>query len=142
MQNGFVNFALQLYIFLLFVATYRWFLFYLSLFGVFFKAYILIKKNNNDPFLSEDSCIKLWDLRKLKNFKTIQLEEGYEVKDLSFDRSGSYLAVAGTDVRVFLCKQWNELLVMHDHTATATGVRFGDNARYAIIIFWTSYDQI
>ena len=103
---------------------------------------ISTKKNNNDPFLSEDSCIKLWDLRKLKNFKTIQLEEGYEVKDLSFDRSGSYLAVAGTDVRVFLCKQWNELLVMHDHTATATGVRFGDNARYAIIIFWTSYDQI
>ena len=77
-------------------------------------------------------------MRKLKNFKTIQLEEGYEVKDLSFDRSGSYLAVAGTDVRVFQCKQWNELLVMHDHTATATGVRFGDNARYAIIVFGTS----
>ena len=69
-------------------------------------------------------------MRKLRNFKTIQLEEGYEVKDLSFDSSGSYLAVAGTDVRVFLCKQWNELLVSHDHTATATGVRFGDNARY------------
>lgn len=87
---------------------------------------------------AEDSCIKLWDLRKLKNFKTIQLEEGYEVKDLSFDRSGSYLAVAGTDVRVFQCKQWNELLVMHDHTATATGVRFGDNARY---IASTSMDR-
>jgi len=87
---------------------------------------------------ADDSCVKLWDLRKLRNFKTIQLEEGYEVKDLSFDSSGSYLAVAGTDVRVFLCKQWNELLVSHDHTATATGVRFGDNARY---IASTSMDR-
>ena len=34
------------------------------------------------PFL-EDSCVKLWDLRKLKNFKTLQLEEGYEVDILS-----------------------------------------------------------
>jgi hypothetical protein len=32
--------------------------------------------------------VKLWDLRKLKNFKTLQLEEGYEVRDLCFDSSG------------------------------------------------------
>ena len=48
---------------------------------------------------ADDSCVKLWDLRKLKNFRTIQLDEGYEVKDLEFDQSGTYLAVAGTDVR-------------------------------------------
>lgn len=48
---------------------------------------------------SSDSCVKLWDLRKLKNFKTIQLEDGYEVKDLCFDQSGTYLAVAGSDIR-------------------------------------------
>jgi len=48
---------------------------------------------------AEDSCVKLWDLRKLKNFKTLQLEESYEVKDICFDQSGTYLAVAGTDVR-------------------------------------------
>ena len=28
---------------------------------------------------AEDSAVKLWDLRKLKNFKTINLEEGYKV---------------------------------------------------------------
>ena len=28
---------------------------------------------------ADDSCVKLWDLRKLKNFKTISLEDGYEV---------------------------------------------------------------
>lgn len=79
---------------------------------------------------ADDACVKLWDLRKLKNFKTIQLEDGHEVKDLCFDQSGSYLAVAGSDVRVYLCKQWQELKVFNDHTAMATGVRFGRNAQY------------
>ena len=78
----------------------------------------------------EDSCVKLWDLRKLKNFKTLQLDDGYEVKDLCFDSSGSYLAVAGKDVRVYLCKQWETLKVVGEHTAIATGVRFGQNATY------------
>ena len=92
--------------------------------------------------------MKLWDLRKLKNFRTLQLDEGYEVKDLSFDSSGTYLAVAGSDVRVYLCKQWDVLKVMtnmvkistsltsfsfqslSEHTAQATGVRFGERANY------------
>lgn len=73
--------------------------------------------------------MKLWDLRKLKNFKTIQLDEGYEVKDLCFDQSGTYLAVAGTDVRIYLCKQWESLKTFNDHTALAMGVRFGTNAQ-------------
>ncbi|KAG5678481.1 hypothetical protein PVAND_008151 [Polypedilum vanderplanki] len=79
---------------------------------------------------ASDSCVKLWDLRKLKNFKTIQLEDGYEVKDLCFDQSGTYLAIAGTDIRVYLCKQWTELKVFNDHTATSTGVRFGRHAQW------------
>merc|ERR1712226_301938 len=80
---------------------------------------------------ADDACVKLWDLRKLDfNFKTIQLDEGYEVRDLCFDKSGTYLAVAGTDVRVYLCKQGNELAAFGDHTAMATGVLFGPNASY------------
>uniref|UniRef100_A0A0A9X6C4 Pre-mRNA-processing factor 19 n=1 Tax=Lygus hesperus TaxID=30085 RepID=A0A0A9X6C4_LYGHE len=79
---------------------------------------------------ADDACIKLWDLRKLKNFKTLQLDDGYEIKDLSFDQSGTYLAVAGTDIRVYVCKQWQELKVFNDHTAMATGVRFGRNAQF------------
>lgn len=46
-----------------------------------------------------EPCVKLWDLRKLKNFKTIQLDDNYEIKDLCFDQSGTYLAIAGTDIR-------------------------------------------
>lgn len=78
---------------------------------------------------AEDSVIKLWDLRKLKNFKTIQLEDNYEVKDLSFDYSGTYLACAGTDVRIYQVKQWDVLKTFTDHSAVATGVRFGTSAK-------------
>lgn len=87
---------------------------------------------------TDDACVKLWDLRKLKNFKTIQLDDGYEIKDLCFDQSGTYLAIAGTDVRVYLCKQWQELQCFNDHTALATGVRFGKHAQY---IASTSMDR-
>ncbi|KAI9575430.1 hypothetical protein GQX74_009696 [Glossina fuscipes] len=86
----------------------------------------------------DDACVKLWDLRKLKNFKTIQLDDGYEVKDLCFDQSGTYLAVAGTDVRVYLSKQWQDLKIFNIHTTLATGVRFGKHARY---IASTSMDR-
>ncbi|KAH9499388.1 Pre-mRNA-processing factor 19 [Bulinus truncatus] len=83
---------------------------------------------------AEDSVVKLWDLRKLKNFKTIQLEDNYQVKGLCFDQSGTYLAVAGSDVRVYLCKQWSELAVFNDHTAAATGVRFGHNSSFIVSV--------
>lgn len=79
---------------------------------------------------AEDACIKLWDLRKLKNFKSVQLEEGYVTRELCFDRSGTYLAVAGGDVRVLLCRQWQQILAFNEHTAAATGVRFGRDAAY------------
>jgi len=79
---------------------------------------------------ADDSVVKLWDLRRLSNFKTITLDSNYEVKALRFDHSGTYLAVGGTDVRVYLCKKWTELTVLNDHTAQATGVGFGSNASF------------
>lgn len=35
---------------------------------------------------AEDSVVKLWDLRKLKNFKTLQLTDKYEVSHISFKK--------------------------------------------------------
>lgn len=32
--------------------------------------------------------------------------------------------------RVYLCKVWSELRIFNDHTAMATGVRFGANGAY------------
>lgn len=87
---------------------------------------------------ADDASVKLWDLRKLKNFKTINLDDGYEVKCLSFDQSGTYLSVAGSDVRVYLVKQWECLCSFNDHTAMATAARFG---RHASFLASTSMDR-
>ncbi|KAI0980452.1 hypothetical protein GJ496_011983, partial [Pomphorhynchus laevis] len=79
---------------------------------------------------AEDAVIKIWDLRKLKNLKSIVLDENYEIKDIAFDYFGAYLGVAGTDVRVYQVKQWDMLCSFNDHTAAATGIRFGPLASY------------
>ena len=46
-----------------------------------------------------------------------------QVRDLCFDSSGTYLAVAGSDVRVYLCKQWNELKVTFMMAVTALPIK-------------------
>uniref|UniRef100_A0A8C4SE74 Pre-mRNA-processing factor 19 n=1 Tax=Erpetoichthys calabaricus TaxID=27687 RepID=A0A8C4SE74_ERPCA len=79
---------------------------------------------------ADDSSVKLWDLRKLKNFKTIQLDDNYEVKSLVFDQSGTYLAVAGSDIRIYVCKQWSEVLNFTEHSGITTGVAFGQHAQF------------
>ncbi|OTF75491.1 pre-mRNA-processing factor 19-like protein [Euroglyphus maynei] len=79
---------------------------------------------------AEDSLIKLWDLRKLKNFKTITLEEGYQIKDLCFDQTGNYLAIAGSDIRIYISKQWEMIKTFEDHVGLVTSVRFGHNSSF------------
>lgn len=78
---------------------------------------------------SNDSTVKLWDLRKLKNFKTLEFESGFNANSLCFDQSGSYLAVGGNDVRVFQTnKEWTHLKTLTDHSAAVTGVAFQQHA--------------
>lgn len=80
---------------------------------------------------ADDEVIKLWDLRKLKNFKTVSLDDKYAVRGLTFDSSGHYLAVAGSDVRVYqISKQCDLVTTFKTHTKEATDVRFGPNASY------------
>ena len=62
----------------------------------------------------------------------------FKVKDLVFDYSGAYLACAGTDVRIYQSKHWDLLKTINDHTAVATGVRFGTHAKY---LFTSSLDK-
>jgi len=79
---------------------------------------------------ADDSVVKLWDLRKLKNFKTITLDERDEIKSLCFDKSGNYLAVAGSNIQLYVVKQWTLLKTLTDHTGLVTSVKFGKNAGF------------
>jgi len=79
---------------------------------------------------ADDSVVKLWDLRKLKNFKTITLEDRFEVKTLSFDQSGTYLAVGGSEIQIYLVKQWELLKSFAEHSDVTTGVKFGKHASF------------
>ena len=42
---------------------------------------------------AEDSVVKLWDLRKLKNFKTLQLDDKYEASVKYFKYGRLLLAI-------------------------------------------------
>jgi len=81
---------------------------------------------------SADSSVKLWDLRKQLCVHTLRLEKGYGVKALQFDHSGSYVAVAGADVRVFAGKTLTHVKTFTDHAAAVTGVAFGDDAKWLV----------
>jgi len=78
----------------------------------------------------EQGNVKLWDLRKLQNFHTIPQSEMKNIAEMDFDQSGSYLAVAGDDLRVFTTKDWDLVKNWTDHTDQVTGVRFGSDAGF------------
>jgi len=87
---------------------------------------------------AEDCTVRLWDLRKLKNFKTITMDDKYNITDLAFDQSGTYLAFIGNDLRIYNSKTWNQVAVFNEHKGVGTGVRFGPSASY---IASTSQDR-
>ncbi|CAD6187921.1 unnamed protein product [Caenorhabditis auriculariae] len=78
---------------------------------------------------SEDGEVKLWDLRKLKNLKTLSTQGSQPINDISFDMTGTYLAIGGQNVQLLHVKSWQECVTLTDNTAAVTGVRFGENAR-------------
>jgi len=80
----------------------------------------------------EQGNVKLWDLRKLQNFHTISQPEMKNIADMDFDLSGTYLAVAGDDLRVFQTKDWDVVKNWGDHTEQVTGVRFGNDAGFLV----------
>eukprot|EP00252_Welwitschia_mirabilis_P014162 TRINITY_DN31204_c0_g1_i1.p1 TRINITY_DN31204_c0_g1~~TRINITY_DN31204_c0_g1_i1.p1 ORF type:complete len:523 (-),score=113.97 TRINITY_DN31204_c0_g1_i1:369-1937(-) len=84
--------------------------------------------------------VKLWDLRKLKNFRSFApYDADTATNSVQFDHSGSYLAIAGSDIRVYqvasVKQEWNLIKTFPDLSGTgkATCVRFGPDANYLAI---------
>ncbi|KAJ3196109.1 hypothetical protein HK101_010040 [Irineochytrium annulatum] len=83
---------------------------------------------------SEDmGIVRLWDLRKLTNFHSIDLKgQGVEgIQKVRFDYSGQYLgAAAGDHVRIFMNKTWEPLSKYAPiEGSTITDFKFGQNAK-------------
>ncbi|KQK23734.1 pre-mRNA-processing factor 19 [Brachypodium distachyon] len=84
--------------------------------------------------------VKLWDLRKLRNFRTISpYDPDTPTSSVEFDSSGSYLAVAGSDIRVYqvanVKMEWNLVKTLPDLSGTGkvTSVKFGTDAKYVAV---------
>mmetsp|Transcript_24199 Transcript_24199/g.33557 ORF Transcript_24199/g.33557 Transcript_24199/m.33557 type:complete len:497 (-) Transcript_24199:171-1661(-) len=72
--------------------------------------------------------VKMWDLRKLKNFHTIEL--GHALHDLTFDLSGTYMLTAGKDIQVYNVKGFSLVKTFSDHKKDVTGARFAKDAAF------------
>ncbi|KAH0641257.1 hypothetical protein KY285_037843 [Solanum tuberosum] len=84
--------------------------------------------------------VKLWDLRKLKNFRTFApYDENTPTQSVEFDHSGSYLALGGSDIRVYqvasVKADWNHIKTFPDLSGTgkATCLKFGPDASYIAV---------
>lgn len=79
----------------------------------------------------EKGTIKLWDLRKLQNFQTINPKGCSDgVGSLEFDESGSYLGVGGSQVSVYASKGWDVVQSWSDHSKAVTAVKFAKGAQW------------
>jgi len=83
--------------------------------------------------------VKLWDLRKLKNFRSIAPygeEAGAAAATaVSFDHSGLFLAVGGADARVYGVKQDWDVVKVFDKLPKkgASAVAWGTDARSLLV---------
>ncbi|KAF6988941.1 hypothetical protein CFC21_006358 [Triticum aestivum] len=84
--------------------------------------------------------VKLWDLRKLRNFRTFSpYDSDTPTNSVEFDFSGTYLAVAGSDIRVYqvanVKTEWNLIKTLPDLSGTGkvTSAKFGTDAKYIAV---------
>nr|CAG8497874.1 3203_t:CDS:10 [Entrophospora candida] len=81
---------------------------------------------------SEDNLIKIWDLRKQTNVHTLTLENTKKINKVVWDYSGQYIAVCGSDIRIFQSKTWNELIHITENIGEITDMKFGSLAKFLI----------
>jgi pre-mRNA-processing factor 19 len=83
------------------------------------NGYYLASASNTDP------TVNIFDLRKLSIYKSWTLPSENVVSEVRFDPSAQFLSVAGTDLRVYQNKTFDELLKFEDNAGVLTGARFG-----------------
>ncbi|CAN6892974.1 unnamed protein product [Brassica oleracea] len=110
--------------------------------------------SENGYFLATSALdgVRLWDLRKLKNFRTFEFPDANSVE---FDHSGSYLGIAASDIRTLdrtndntyafqrfrvfqtasVKAEWNPVktLPVLSGTGKATCVKFGPDPKYVAV---------
>ncbi|KAK4405958.1 Pre-processing factor 19 [Sesamum angolense] len=105
-------------------------------------AVTAISFSENGYFLATaaQDGVKLWDLRRLKNFRTFSpYDENTPTQSVEFDHSGSYLALGGSDTRVYqvanVKSEWNCIKTFPDLSGTgkATCIKFGPDAKYIAV---------
>uniref|UniRef100_A0A0N4ZY06 Pre-mRNA-processing factor 19 n=1 Tax=Parastrongyloides trichosuri TaxID=131310 RepID=A0A0N4ZY06_PARTI len=75
----------------------------------------------------DDGIVKLWDLRKLKLRESIDINNcETPINNVTFDNTGTYLAIASSDIHILTVKPWNVITKLKEHTSTVTAVKFGD----------------
>eukprot|EP01132_Coremiostelium_polycephalum_P000370 gene370-467_t len=93
---------------------------------------------------SDSTTVKLWDLRKLKEVQTINADQGSIFTSVSFDFSGNYLAIGGTNLKI--CNVIRKagqpplsiIKTFNDHTDTITDLSWSQNSSF---ITTTSLDN-
>ena len=83
------------------------------------NGYYLASASSSDP------TVNIFDLRKLSILSSWKLPEDNTVSEVRFDPSAQFLSVAGTDLRVYANKTWEELLKFEENANVLTGARFG-----------------
>ncbi|GAB4843070.1 E3 ubiquitin-protein ligase prp19 [Ancistrocladus abbreviatus] len=105
-------------------------------------AVTAISFSENGYFLATaaQDGVKLWDLRKLRNFRSFSpYDSNTATNSVDFDHSGSYLALAGSDIRIYqvasVKSEWNCIKTLPDLSGTgkATSVKFGPDAKYLAV---------
>ncbi|CAM6110321.1 unnamed protein product [Calypogeia fissa] len=83
------------------------------------------------PMTAAGDGVKRWDLQKLKNFRSFApYDSSITTNTVEFNFSGSYLAVGGSDIRIYqvasVKQEWNTIKTFPDLSGTGdvASVRF------------------
>lgn len=86
---------------------------------------------------SGSQAVSIWDLRKGVSTHTIALEgadESATVSTVAFDYSNQFLAVVGSDARIYQFKTWELLAKSDENAAELTGVAWGKDSREVVVV--------